>query len=81
MNATGNLATQPELTELVQYLADIGVPLDEPDKRGRTPIQVGDVFPLDQPIQRMADIIISRGGTPRHFPKEYVKPAAAAASK
>ena len=81
VNATGNLATQAELTELVQYLADIGVPLDQLDSRGRTPIQVGDVFPLDQPIQRMADIIISRGGTPRYFPKEYVKPGAAAASK
>ena len=81
MSGTANLATQPELTELVQYLADIGVPLDEKDSRGRTPIQIGDVFPLDQPIQRMADIIISRGGTPRYFPKEYVKPTASAASK
>jgi hypothetical protein len=74
VSGTGRLATQPELTELVQYLADIGVPLDEVDARGRTPIQVGDGAPLDQPIQRMADIIISRGGKPRYFPKEYVKP-------
>jgi ankyrin repeat protein len=74
VNLTGDLATQPELTELVQYLADVGVPLDELDSHGRTPIQVGDGAPLDQPIQRMADIIISRGGTPRYFPKEYVKP-------
>ena len=81
MSGTGNLATQTELTELVQYLAGIGVPLDEPDKRGRTPIQIGDVIPLDQPIQRIADIIISRGGKPRYFPKEYVKPTAVAASK
>jgi uncharacterized protein len=77
MLSTGAPATQPELTTLVQYLADIGVPLDEEDHRGRTAIQVGDGAPLDQPVQRMADIIISRGGTPRHFPKEYVKPAAA----
>lgn len=75
VSGTGRFATQPELTELAQYLADIGVPLDEVDKRGRTPIQIGDGAPLDQPIQRMADIIISRGGTPRYFPKEYVKPA------
>lgn len=81
VSGTGRLATQPELTELVQYLADIGVPLDELDKRGRTPIQVGDGAPLDQPIQRMADIIISRGSKPRYFPKEYVKPAPAAASR
>lgn len=81
VSGTGRLATQPELTELVQYLADIGVPLDEVDSRGRTPIQVGDGAPLDQPIQRMADIIISRGGTPRHFPKEYVKPTPSAVSR
>ena len=62
------------MTELVQFLADIGVPLDEIDARGRTPIQTGDGIPLDKPIQRMADIIVSRGQTPRYFPKEYVKP-------
>ena len=70
----GSGATQDERTELVQYLADIGVPLDEKDARGRTPIQTGDPIPLDKPIQRMADIIVSRGGTPVQFPKEYVKP-------
>jgi ankyrin repeat protein len=75
MSMTGTAQIeQPVLTELVQYLADIGVPMDELDKRGRTPIQVGDGVPIDQPIQRMADIIVNRGGTPRHFPKEYVKP-------
>ena len=73
---SGGGATQTEMTELVQYLADIGVPLDEKDGRGRTPIQTGDVIPFDMPIQRMADIIVSRGGTPVAFPKEYVKPAA-----
>ena len=72
----GSGATQEDRTELVQYLADIGVPLDEKDARGRTPIQTGDPIPLDKPIQRMADIIVSRGGTPVQFPKEYVKPAA-----
>jgi ankyrin repeat protein len=74
LTGTAQSATQAELTDLVQYLADIGVPLDEEEHRGRTPIQVGDGVPLDKPIQRIADIIVSRGGTPRHFPKEYVKP-------
>ena len=67
-------ATQDDMTEVAQFLADIGVPLDEKDSRGRTPIQVGDVLPLDKPIQRIADIIVSRGGTPKAFPKEYKKP-------
>ena len=73
----GSGATQDDRTELVQYLADIGVPLDEKDARGRTPIQTGDPIPLDKPIQRMADIIVSRGGTPVQFPKEYVKAVSA----
>jgi ankyrin repeat protein len=70
----GSGATQEDRVELVQFLADIGVPLDEKDARGRTPIQTGDPIPLDKPIQRMADIIVSRGGTPVQFPKEYIKP-------
>jgi uncharacterized protein len=74
VNATLSLATQPEMVELVQYLADIGVPMDELTKGGRTPIRVGDGVPIDMPIQRMADIIISRGGTPKYMPKEYVRP-------
>jgi hypothetical protein len=78
MHATvsGTLAssTQPEICVLVQYLADIGVPLDLPDARGRTPIQTGDNIPVDQPIQLMAELIIKRGETPRHFPKEFVPP-------
>ncbi len=70
----GGGATQAEMTELVQYLADVGAPLDEKDGRGRTPIQAGDGIPLDLPVQRMAEIIVSRGGTPIAFPKEYIRP-------
>jgi len=69
----GSGATQDDMTELVQYLADIGAPMDEKDRRGRTAIEAGDNIPLDKPIQRMADIIVSRGQTPHYFPKEYVK--------
>jgi len=73
----GAPASQDDMVDLVQFLADIGVPMDELDKRGRTPIKAGDGIPLDKPIQRMADIIVSRGGTPKVFPKEYVKPKSA----
>ena len=73
----GSGATQDEMTELVQFLADIGVPLDEKDARGKTAIENGDNIPLDKPIQRMADIIVSRGAIPKYFPKEYIKPVPA----
>jgi len=76
VSRTGQAATATQVTELVQYLADIGVPIDEVDVRGRTPIQLGDLSYIDMPIQRMADILISRGITPKHLPKEYIKPAA-----
>ena len=68
-------ATQDQMTELVEYLAGIGVPLDQKDARGQTAIQIGDIIPLDKPIQRLAEIIVARGGTPVVFPKEYRKPA------
>jgi len=61
VSRTGQAATATQVTELVQYLADIGVPIDEVDVRGRTPIQLGDLSYIDMPIQRMADILISRG--------------------
>ena len=77
VNRTGQAATERQVTELAQYLADIGVPIDEEDIRHRTAIQLGDLSSLDMPIQRMADILVSRGITPKHFPKEYIKPAAA----
>ena len=70
----GATGTDDEFFEVVDYLASIGVPLDEKDSRGRTPIQIGDIFPFDKPIQRMAEIILSRGGTPLYYPKEFVKP-------
>lgn len=76
VSSPGGGATQAEMVELVQFLADIGVPMDEKDGRGRTPIQTGDGIPLDKPIQRMADIIVRRGATPHYFPKEYVRPGA-----
>jgi len=75
VSGTWEKATQPEVTDLVQYLADLGVPLDDVDQRGRTPIDITDNAPLDQPGQRIADIILSRGGKPRKFPNEYVRPA------
>jgi ankyrin repeat protein len=73
VRGTFEKATQAEVTALVQYLAELGVPLDEPDHEGRTAIDIGDNAPLDQAVQRIADIIVKRGGMPRRFPKEYIK--------
>jgi hypothetical protein len=77
--ANGNQANQENMVEMVQFLADVGVPMDELDKRGRTPCKVGDGAPFDKPIQRMAEIIYARGGTPKYIPKEFVMPKELAA--
>ena len=77
--AQGNQANQENMVEMVQFLADIGVPMDEVDKRGRTPCKVGDGAPFDKPIQRMAEIIYARGGVPKYIPKEFVMPKELAA--
>ena len=36
-------STQQQICEVVQFLADKGVPLDEKDARGRTPIAIADI--------------------------------------
>jgi len=72
--AAGNRANQDNMVEMIQFLADVGAPMDEVDKRGRTPAKAGDGAPFDKATQRICDIIYSRGGTPKYIPKEYVKP-------
>jgi hypothetical protein len=72
--AQSNQANQDNMVETIQFPADIGVPMDEVDKRGRTPAKAGDGAPFDKATQRICDIIYSRGGTPKYIPKEYVMP-------
>jgi hypothetical protein len=72
--AQSNRASQDDMVEMIQFLADVGVPMDEVDKRGRTPAKAGDGAPFDKATQRICDIIYSRGGTPKYIPKEYVMP-------
>lgn len=57
--------TQPEVCEVVQFLADHGAALDELNGAGRTPIAVADNLPVDMAVALLTRLITERGGTPK----------------
>ena len=58
-------ATQQEVCEVVQFLADKGVPLDEKDARGRTPLSIADLLPIDKAVDLLTQLIVASGTTPK----------------
>ena len=65
VNGTMATSTQPEICKVIQFLADKGAPLDERDARGRTPIDVADVIPIDNAVDLLTDLIRKSGATPK----------------
>ena len=65
VTGTGTIATQLEICEVIQFLADKGAKLDEKDRTGRTPIAIADTLPIDKGVQLMTDLIIKSGATPK----------------
>ena len=64
---TGTMAnsTQVEICNVVQFLADKGAPLDEKDARGRTPIDVANVLPIDKAVELLTKLITDSGAKPK----------------
>jgi hypothetical protein len=62
----GPLATQADICEEIQFLADKGAPLDEKNARGRTPIDVADILPIDKAVELITQLIIKSGAQPVH---------------
>ena len=60
-----NGRTQPEVCEVIQFLADHGAALDELDAAGRTPIVAADSLPVDQAVDLLTKLITDRGGKPK----------------
>ncbi len=58
-------STQPEICKVIQFLADKGAPLDELDGRGRTPIDLADILPIDKAVDLLTDLIKKSGATPK----------------
>src|SRR5262249_19221186 len=50
-------ATQAQICAMIQFLADKGAPLDEKDNRGRTPISIADVIPIDNAVTLLTSLI------------------------
>src|SRR5438445_632903 len=60
-----NDRTQPEVCEVIQFLADHGAPLDELNGAGRTPIAVADSLPIDLAVDLLTKLVTERGGKPK----------------
>jgi len=70
-SVTGSIrnSTQPEIAKVVQFLSDKGANLDEKDARGRTPIAIADILPLDIVVELLTQLIVKSGHTPQTFTK------------
>jgi len=60
-----NGRTQPEVVELIQFLADHGAKLDEINAAGRTPIALADTQPVDLAVDLLTKLITERGEKPK----------------
>jgi cytohesin len=65
VTGTTQTATQLQICEVIQFLADKGAPLDEKDARGRTPIVVADVLPIDKAVDLLTKLIVASGAQPK----------------
>jgi hypothetical protein len=68
---TGSMqsSTQPEICNVIQFLADKGAELDALDGRGRTPMTTANVLPIDTAVTLLAKLIEASGKTPKQPPK------------
>jgi ankyrin repeat protein len=60
-----NGRTQPEVVELMQFLADRGAKLDEMNAAGRTPIALADGQPVDLAVDLLTKLLTERGEKPK----------------
>ena len=58
-------ATEPEVCEVLQFLAGKGADLDAVDSRGRTPIAIAADLPIDKAVELLTKLIRATGATPR----------------
>jgi ankyrin repeat protein len=60
-----NGRSQPEVCEVIQFLADHGAKLDEMNGAGRTPIAIADGLPVDLAVDLLTKLITEHGGKPK----------------
>jgi len=64
-----NDRTQPQVCEVIQFLADKGAKLDERDAAGRTPRQLANRAPIDKAVALLGTLIRQSGATPKISPR------------
>jgi ankyrin repeat protein len=57
--------TQPEVVEVMQFLADHGAKLDEMNAANRTPISLADGLPVDLAVDLLTKLITESGSKPK----------------
>ena len=57
--------TQPEVVEVMQFLADHGAKLDEMNAANRTPISLADGLPVDLAVDLLTKLISESGSKPK----------------
>jgi uncharacterized protein len=57
--------TQPEVVEVMQFLADHGAKLDEMNSSNRTPISLADGLPVDLAVDLLTKLIAESGSKPK----------------
>jgi ankyrin repeat protein len=60
-----NGRTQPEVCEVIQFLADHHAQLDELNEAGRTPMAIADNLPVDLAVDLLTKLITERGEKPK----------------
>jgi len=60
-----NGRTQPEVCEVIQFLADHNARLDELNEAGRTPMAIADNLPVDLAVDLLTRLITARGEKPK----------------
>ena len=60
-----NGRSQPEVCEVIQFLADHRATLDELNGAGRTPIAIADNLPVDLAVDLLTKLITARGDKPK----------------
>jgi ankyrin repeat protein len=65
VSGTAALASQAEICEVIRFLAGKGAKLDERDARGRTPIDIADILPIDKAVELLTELIVQSGGAPK----------------
>jgi len=65
VTGTTQNATQLQVCEVIRFLAEKGAALDEKDARGRTPIAIADVIPIDKAVDLLTQLIVKSGAQPK----------------